>query len=105
MSGGPIFFAVVILGATPVLLICALAVRYAGKARVLNLVDYDGIADPAAVNRNIGNRLLLLPLGSLLVGGISLAFPAVAGMLGAVFVALFFGCVGSVVWTAANLPR
>jgi len=55
------FLAVLALGITPVLLVAALAVRFGGKAPVLNFVDYAAYKNPVALNKKVGNILLLLP--------------------------------------------
>lgn|GEM_PF-2569626 len=60
------------------LLAVALAVRFAGPARVLNSVDYARVEDAAALHRWAGNRLLLLPAAALAAGLISLRYPSLA---------------------------
>lgn len=59
----------------PILLVVALAVRFAGKSRPLNNVDYGRVQDPAALHRWAGNRLLLLPAGFLASGLVALRHP------------------------------
>ena len=60
--------AIVQFALVPILLAVALAVRFAGVAKPLNIVDYARVADPVALHRWAGNRLLLLP-AAFLVGG------------------------------------
>ena len=72
------------------LLAVALAVRFAGSARILNSVDYARVEDVAALHRWAGNRLLL-PAAALAAGLVSLRYPSLA------FVLLF----ASVLWLIA----
>lgn len=60
------------------LLAVALAVRFAGSARILNSVDYTRVEDAAALHRWAGNRLLLLPAAALAAGLASLHAAALA---------------------------
>lgn len=60
------------------LLAVALAVRFAGTARILNTVDYARVNDAAALHRWAGNRLLLLPAAALAAGLASLRYPSLA---------------------------
>jgi hypothetical protein len=60
------------------LLAVALAVRFAGSARILNSVDYARVEDAAALHRWAGNRLLLLPAAALSAGLVSLRFAPLA---------------------------
>ncbi|PZQ18232.1 MAG: hypothetical protein DI564_02650 [Rhodanobacter denitrificans] len=60
------------------LLAVALAVRFAGSARILNSVDYARVDDVAALHRWAGNRLLLLPTEGLAAGLVSLRYPSLA---------------------------
>ena len=73
----------------PILLMVALAVRFAGRSRVLNTVDYARVVDAAALHRWAGNRLLILPLCCALGGWASLSWPSWAlPVFGAMLVAL-----------------
>ena len=75
-----ILLAVIQFALVPVLLAVAVAVaiRSAGQAKPLNVVDYARVADPAALHRWAGNRLLLLPSAFLASGIASWQFPALA---------------------------
>ncbi len=73
------------------LLAVALAVRFAGSARILNSVDYARVEDATALHRWAGNRLLLLPALAMAAGLISLRYPSLAFPL----------LLGSVVWLIA----
>ena len=64
-----------LLMVTPILLMAALAVRFAGDSRILNSIDYATITDPAALHRWAGNRLLILPALSLMFGMLSIHRP------------------------------
>lgn len=68
-------FGVLLLMVSPVLLLAALVVRFAGGGKVLNSIDYASVVDPKGLHRWAGNRLLLLPLTSLTLGCVSLWRP------------------------------
>jgi hypothetical protein len=55
-------FAIALFIATPILLAIALAVRFAGNEKILNIVDYSRVSNIARLHRWADNRLLLLPL-------------------------------------------
>ena len=74
-------FGIVLLLVTPILLMVALAVRFAGNRPVLNSIDHSTIIDVAGLNRWAGNRLFLLPILSLAFGSLSLGRPAL-GIIG-----------------------
>jgi len=59
----------------------ALAIRFAGRSRPLNVVDYARVTDPPALHRWAGNRLLLLPAMLLLSGLASLHRPGLCAIL------------------------
>ena len=73
-----ILLAVIQLALVPVLLAVAVAIRSAGQAKPLNVVDYARVADRAALHHWAGNRLLLLPAVFLASGMASWQFPALA---------------------------
>ncbi|MBD7955762.1 hypothetical protein H9654_16315 [Stenotrophomonas sp. Sa5BUN4] len=73
--------AIIQLFLVPVLLIPALAVRYAGKSRPLNVVNYARVNDPSALHRWAGNRLAVLPLLFLISGLVSLHKPSLSAAL------------------------
>lgn len=73
--------AIIQLLLVPVLLIPALAVRFAGKSRPLNIVNYARVKDPSALHRWAGNRLTVLPLLSLISGLVSLQKPSLSAAL------------------------
>lgn len=95
-------FSIVLLLVTPILLIAALAVRFAGARQVLNSIDYSTVADPAGLHRWSGNRLLLLPLLSLVFGALSIGRPALS-IIGAGVVVL--AAVLVVVWIMAGSDK
>ena len=72
----------------PILLIAALAVRFAGNAKPLNFVDYRKVGDASALHRWAGNRLLILPLLLLISGLLSLWHTSLAWLLFGVVVVL-----------------
>lgn len=73
--------AVVTFIACPILLAIALAVRFAGNARVLNTIDYARVASPRALHRWVGNWLLLLPLFTLIFGLLAFHHPTHGALL------------------------
>ena len=85
--------------AAGILLIAALAVRFAGTNRILNIVDYARVTDIPALHRWAGNRLLLLPLVSAAIGLASLRHPALALPL---IIVLVMAVLGVVMWIAAG---
>lgn len=95
-------FGILLLVITPILLVAALAVRFAGNRRVLNSIDYSRIEDPTGFNRWAGNRLFALPLVSFLFGATSLGRPSL-GIIGCGTVVL----VGilMVIWIAVGSDR
>ncbi len=95
-------FSIVLLLVTPILLVAALAVRFAGNRRILNSIDYSTITDLAGLNRWSGNRLLLLPLLSFLFGALSLNRPALS-IIGCGTVVL--AAVLVIVWIAAGSDK
>jgi len=86
----------------PILLAVALAVRFAGTSKPLNVVDYTRVSDPVALHRWAGNRLLLLPFAFLLGGYTSYRLPGLALLLlgGATVACLFVA-----VWLALGAER
>jgi hypothetical protein len=95
-------FSIALLLVTPILLVAALAVRFAGNRRVLNSIDYSTVTDPAGLNRWSGNRLFLLPALSLFFGVLSLSRPALSIIGGGIVV---LATVLVVVWIAAGSDR
>ncbi|WP_411834663.1 hypothetical protein [Pseudoxanthomonas mexicana] len=73
--------AIIQLLLVPVLLVPALAVRFAGKSRPLNIVSYARVKDPAALHRWAGNRLAILPVLFLMSGLVSLQKPGLSAAL------------------------
>ena len=89
-----------ILIAFPILLVVALAVRFAGTAKILNIVEYTKVKDPVALHTWAGNRLLVLSLIVGLLGAASLQFPTYGALfvitfICAVFVTVFWLMIGS----------
>jgi len=87
---------------TPILLVIALAVRFAGNARVLNIFDYAHIADPLALHAWAGNRLLILPFCCAGLGTMSLTNPSWSWVCGAVGIGLIPVIV---IWVAAGTVK
>ena len=80
--------------AVPVLLVVALAVRFAGNSKPLNIVNYATVKDTAALHRWAGNRLFILPLAFAIAGVVSLKDPALAlPLLGATTLLVIGLCV------------
>jgi hypothetical protein len=88
--------------AAPILLVVALAVRFAGNARILNTIDYSRIAHPAALHRWAGNRLLLLPLFSVVIGLLCFHFSPLTVPL---MIAFAVGVIAVAIWVAAGSAR
>ena len=85
--------------ATLVFLVYALVVRFARDSRPLNFVEYSRVADPAALHRWTGNRLLWLPVASLVAAGVSLTVPAPALLI---LLAWVLSVVAVVLWLAVG---
>ena len=87
---------------TLVVLIAALAVRFAGDSRVLNVVDYSRVADPRSLHAWAGNRLLALAAICAGLSGCALAFPRTSlWLLGAAVIAV----VAIAIWIATGSAR
>lgn len=100
MNDALTIFSVLLLGITPLLLVVALAVRFAKRAPVLSNVPYDNVSDREALHRRVGNKLFALPIASLLCGGLGLYDPGRAGIYLACFVCVFLLSVGYVIAVA-----
>jgi hypothetical protein len=87
---------------TPIVFMGALAVRFAGTSRVLNVVDYSRVADPQSLHVWAGNRLLALAAICAGLAGCSLAFPQASPLLLAVAV---IAVVAVAIWVAAGSAR
>lgn len=94
--------AVVLFMATPVLLAIALAVRFAGRGRPLNIVDYRKVGDAASLHRWAGHRLALLPVASAVSGYAIFQNPSLGLPLLTLFVAVVLGVGG---WIAVGASR
>ncbi len=86
----------------PILLVVALAVRFAGTSKPLNVVDYARVSDPVALHRWAGNRLLLLPVVFLVGSYTSYRFPALALLILGVATVV---CLCVAVWRALGAER
>jgi len=64
--------AIIQLTAVPVLLVVALAVRFAGNSKPLNIVNYAKVQDTSGLHRWAGNWLFVLPTAFAAAGVISL---------------------------------
>lgn len=91
--------AVLMLAMSPILLAFALAVRYAGESRILNVTDYSRVKDRTSLHRWVGNRLLFLPTAAFLCGIFSLCFSSLiiisTGLLIVTFLSVFISIVAS----------
>ena len=87
---------------TPIVLMGALAVRFAGTSRVLNVVDYSRVADPRSLHVWAGNRLLALAAICAVLAGCSLAFPQASPLLLAAAVS---AVVGIAIWVATGSTK
>ena len=94
------FIAILVL--TPIILISALVVRFAGDSRVLNVVDYSRVSDPQALHAWAGNRLLALTVICAILAGCSLAFPQISPLL---FAAAVIAIVTIAIWIAVGSTR
>ncbi|WP_152619981.1 hypothetical protein [Lysobacter sp. A03] len=94
--------AIVQLLLVPVLLVVALATRFAGTSKPLNIVDYSRVSDAPALHRWAGNRLLVLPLGFCISGAISLLEPTVSLPM---FVIMTLAILGVGIWIALGAER
>jgi hypothetical protein len=91
-----------VLATTPVAILIWAAVRFAGSTSVLNFLESDRVRDMAAVNRWVGNRLLLLPIGMAVAGWMGLHSP-LAAMLSLPALALLL--IGVLAWVMAGVRK
>ena len=84
------------------LFVIGLAVAFAGEARILNLVDYRRVTNPAALHRWAGQRLIAVAALVALLGFAAFRWPAAALPLLPVLL-LVVG--GGVVWLAIGSTR
>lgn len=97
-----VFLAIIQIALAPMLLAVALAVRFAGNSKPLNVVDYDRVTDRAALHRWAGDRLLLAPAIFFIGGLASLRFPELALLfLGGATIA----CLCAAAWLALGSER
>ena len=94
------FIATLIL--TPIMLVCALVVRFAGDSRVLNVIDYSRVSNPQALHAWAGNRLLALTAICATLAGCSLVFPQVSPLL---FATAVIAIVIVAIWIAVGSVR
>jgi hypothetical protein len=80
----------------PLLLVAGLAVAAAGRASVLNSVDYARVDDPVAMHRWVGRRLVAIAVGTGGLGAGAAFAPALAPLLGAVLASWLFVGIGMV---------
>ena len=92
-------FAIAPFVATPILLVIALAVRFAGNTKILNIVDYARVSNISDLHRWAGNRLLALPLISFALGVLSFYQPAYSLIC---FVLFVFSVISVVIWLAIS---
>ena len=92
-------FAIALLVATPILLAVALAVRFAGSNQILNIIDYKRVTSVPDLHRWAGNRLLLLPVISLVLGVFSLYQPAYSVIC---FILFVLSVISVAVWLAIS---
>ena len=94
--------AIIQLLLVPILLVVALATRFAGKSKPLNIVDYNRVLDAPALHRWAGNRLLVLPLGFCASGVISLQQPSASLVL---FAIMTLALLGVGIWITIGAER
>ena len=86
-------FGLCLLGLSVLLLVLALAVRFAGQSRPLNMVDYTRVSDLDALHRAVGNRMFLLPTLTAAIGAAAFqsqqAFLVAAGLGTILLIAAF----------------
>ena len=88
-------FAIAPFVATPILLAIALAVRFAGTGKILNIVDYTRVSNIPELHRWAGNLLLLLPVISFVLGVLSLYQPTYSVIC---FILFVVSVISVVVW-------
>jgi hypothetical protein len=92
-------FAIAPFVATPILLAIALAVRFAGTSKILNIVDYARVSNIPDLHRWAGNRLLVLPLISSSLGVLSFYQPNYSIIC---FVLFVVSVISVVIWLAIS---
>ena len=95
-------FSIAIFVATPILFIAALAVRFAGSTKILNIIDYSTVPDPNALHVWAGNRLLLLAFCTASLAAASLLIPAYSFIFLISFIAITFS---TVFWLAIGSSK
>lgn len=98
----PNFIAIALFIVSPILVIIALAVRFAGNSRPLNIVDYNRVEDATSLHRWAGNRLAILPATSLILGYVSFQNSRLSLLLLGLFIAIVL-VVGA--WVALGAER
>ena len=98
----PNFIAIALFIVSPILVIIALAVRFAGNSRPLNIVDYNRVEDATSLHRWTGNRLAILPATSLILGYVSFQNSRLSLLLLGLFIAIVL-VVGA--WVALGAER
>lgn len=96
---------VIFLLLTPLVLVIALAVRFGGNSRPLNVVDYAQISDIPSFNRWAGNRLLLLAGVAIALSVIAVRDPSRAPTLLILFMFAFLGVVYWVMIAASRFQK
>lgn len=91
--------AVILIIATPILLVVALGARFGGNSTVLNFVDYTTVRDKALLNRWAGNRLIFLPVLAAISGTAALRYPTMGIPL---IIGFFFSFLIVVFWIAVG---
>jgi len=97
-----ILLAVIQFALVPVLLAVAVAIRSAGQAKPLNVVDYARVTDPAALHHWAGNRLLLLPVAWLASGMASWQLPTLTLLF---LCGAMLACLCVATWIALGAER
>ena len=87
---------------TPIILIAALAVRFAGRSHALNVVDYARVSDPEGLHIWAGNRLLVLAAVCAALAGFALVFPSLSWAL---LLASIIAIVVVAIWLATGAAR
>jgi len=89
------FLGVCLAGLSALLLVLALAVRFAGDSKPLNMVDYARVSDQTALHRSVGHRMLLLPGLTAAISAAALYSPQAFTIAASIGTALL---IASLVW-------
>ncbi|TXK59069.1 hypothetical protein [Alkalisalibacterium limincola] len=100
-----ILLGICLIGLSVLLLVLALAVRFAGESKPLNMVDYTRVGDPGALHRAVGNRMFLLPALMAAIAGAALHSPQAFLIVGGVGTMLLIAAFAWILHVASTLQR